>query len=61
MRPLPKTGNTIRCFLFLFSAEKGLEDPMRMSGGHALAAGLDGGNTLRCARTGRNGNESLSP
>lgn len=26
MRPYSKTGNTIRCFLFLFSAEKGLED-----------------------------------
>ena len=31
---------------------------MRMSGGHSLAAGLDGGDTLLCAQ-GRKGSESL--
>ena len=45
---VPKTGNTIRCFLFLF-CRRGSKIKMRMSGGHSLAAGLNGGNTLRCA------------
>ena len=49
MRPnTNKRGDTRRYLLFYFALRAGGEsnDSMRMSGGHALAAGFDGGNRL---------------
>ena len=43
--------------LFIW-ADMGFERSLQMSGGHLLATGLDGGNTLIFAK-GENANESL--
>ena len=45
--------------LLIFYGERDSNNQMRMSGGHSLAVGLDGGNTILCAQR-RKGNESLS-